>query len=363
MLAGGGTGGHVFPGLALAEELRSAEPGIEVVFVGARGGMEEALVSRAGWPIETVASVKPGGLTGLLRLAVVGPLALAASLRLIRRFRPDVVVALGGYAACAPALAAALAGVPLVVLEQNAIPGRVSRLLARFAREVHATYPESVRFFARPELVRVSGNPVRPALLAAAARPGKMRSPGGPVRLLCMGGSQGARRLNSLCLEAVSLLGGRARGRAVECVLLAGPGNMAEAERGAAAAGGRVKVVAFDDDMAARYAWADLVIARAGATGLAELAAFGLPAILVPFPFAADNHQEANARCFERAGAAVVLTENGLEGARLADEVAGLIDGDGVLANMAGRMKGMGRPEAGRSVAARLLALAGGPAG
>ncbi len=359
VLAGGGTGGHVFPGLALAEELKLQNPGVEVMFVGAPGGIEERLVPEAGWRLELVESVKVRGKLGYLRLPFALLKAMRAASRLFKAFKPHAVVALGGYAALAPALAARWRSIPVAVLEQNAIPGRVSRFLSRFAVEVHATYQESVAHFPRPGKVAVSGNPVRRSIMEAAARRAE-RGTAEKVSLLVAGGSQGARRLNGLFMEAVAKLAPQAGG--LKVVHLTGVAHHEAAVRAAGDLPLEVELVAFEKDMAARYAAADVILSRAGATGLAEIAVCGLAAVLVPFPFAKDNHQEANARAFERAGAARVLLEGELSGERLAEELRGLIEDAEARAEMAARMSALGRPAAGALIAARILALAGGRA-
>jgi UDP-N-acetylglucosamine--N-acetylmuramyl-(pentapeptide) pyrophosphoryl-undecaprenol N-acetylglucosamine transferase len=360
-LAGGGTGGHVFPGLAVAEEIRAQDDRSEILFVGAPGGIEEKLVPAAGGNLEVVPSVKVRGPLDYLKLPLVMFKAVRAARRLQDRFRPDVVVAMGGYACCAPALAAWRRGLPVVVLEQNAIPGRVVRFVSRFAVEVHATYEESVSRLPRPTRVRVTGNPVRRAVLDAAEnRPA--RAPGEPLGLLVAGGSQGAKRLNELFAEAardLEPLAGKLR-----VVHLAGRAHYEATARAVRDLSLAVEVVDFEEDMASRYARADLVLSRAGAGGLAEMAVFGVPAILVPYPHAKDNHQEANARSFERSGAARVLLEPELDGPKLAVALRGLLEDDEGRAAMAVKMKARGRPRAGEEVAKSVLELArkGGPA-
>jgi UDP-N-acetylglucosamine--N-acetylmuramyl-(pentapeptide) pyrophosphoryl-undecaprenol N-acetylglucosamine transferase len=362
LLAGGGTGGHVFPGLALAEEIGRLDAGAEVLFVGSPGGLEERAVPEDGRRLELVRSVKLGGALGLLRLpwAMLG--AVRQALRVLDAFRPGVVAALGGYASCAPALAARRRRIPVVVLEQNAIPGRVSRFLSRFAVEVHATYGESVTAFPARARVLVTGNPVRASVLAAARR--RAERGGGPadgvLHLLVAGGSQGARRLNQIFLEAARELADL-RGR-LRVTHLTGTAHHAEAAEAARGLELPVELVPFQKDMASLYAGADLVLSRAGATGLAEISVCGLPVVLVPYPYAKDNHQEANARSFLECGAALLLAEKELTGPRLAAVLRELLEDGGRREAMAARMKERGRPEAGARIAARLLELAGGRA-
>jgi UDP-N-acetylglucosamine--N-acetylmuramyl-(pentapeptide) pyrophosphoryl-undecaprenol N-acetylglucosamine transferase len=360
MLAGGGTGGHVFPGLALAEELRRVRPDIEVLFVGARGGIEESLVPEAGHRLELVRSVKVSGPLGYLRLPLALLAAIGAAGRLIDGFRPGALVALGGHAALAPALAARRRKLPVVVLEQNAIPGRVSRFLARGSREIHATYAESLERFALPTRVRVTGNPVRRSVLEAAVTRRK-RIAGEKLNLLVAGGSQGARRLNEVFAEAAGCLTDLA-GR-LRVVQLAGGRHCRRAAEAAANCALEIEVLAFEKDMASRYAACDLAVSRAGATGLAELAVCGIPALLVPYPHAKDHHQEANARCFGEAGGALVFDERRLSGPDLAAAVRDLVTDEDRRQRMAERMRAEGRPRAGEVIAHRVVQIAAGEQG
>ncbi len=359
LLAGGGTGGHIFPALALAEELAAAEPGCELLMVGAAGGLEERLVPEAGLRLELLPSVKTRGALGLVKLPFALLNAFRRADRLVRTFKPDAVVTLGGYASLAPGLAARRRRLPLVVLEQNAIPGRVSRFLSRFAAEVHVEFPESAGLFEGSERVAATGNPVRRSILdAAGRRAARPVRPGEPVSLLVIGGSLGALRLNELFAEAGPHLSGMAE--RLRVVHLAGTDKFQEAAERAAASPVRTRVLAFERDMGRLYEEADLALSRAGATALAEIAACGIPAVLVPFPFAKDDHQEANARCFERAGAAKVVLEKGLTGRALAAELGALLGSPAKLAGMGARMKSLGRPEAGRTIARRVLEIAAG---
>jgi UDP-N-acetylglucosamine--N-acetylmuramyl-(pentapeptide) pyrophosphoryl-undecaprenol N-acetylglucosamine transferase len=356
LLAGGGTGGHVFPGLAVAEELDLLPGANEVLFVGSPGGIEERLVPEAGRSVRLITSVKVRGLAGYIRLPLAMARALRAAGRVLDEFKPDVVVALGGYASLAPALAGRWRKLPLVVLEQNAIPGRVSRLLARFAAEVHATYPESVGMFAGGARVVVSGNPVRRAVIEAGARRAE-RTGEGKLGLLVTGGSQGAKRLNQIFIEAAGRLGHLAD--RLRVVHLTGRANYPEVCGLAQGLPLEVEVIAFEKDMAARYAESDMVLSRAGATGLAEMSACGLPALLVPFPQAKDNHQEANARAYEACGGAEVLLEGELTAERLASSIEELVEDGAKRAQMSASMRAGSRPQAGAEIARNIVALAG----
>lgn len=359
LLAGGGTGGHIFPGLALAEELLSAEPGCELLFAGAAGGLEQQLIPEAGRKLELLPSVKARGKLGTVLLPISMARAVWAAGGLLKRFKPDVVVALGGYAALAPGIAAWRRGVPLVVLEQNAIPGRVNRFLSRFAAEVHAEFPESVGLFANSERVAATGNPVRRAILDVAARRENRAGRSDNKRmLLVIGGSLGARRLNEIVAEAGPLLADQAA--TLRIVHVTGMDKFTDIAARAEQSPVATQVLAFEKDMARLYAEADLIVSRAGATALAEIAALGIPAALVPYPFAKDNHQEANARCFERAGAARVFLEQQLTGPKLAEELRALLAARQKLAEMGARMKSLGRPGAGATIARRVIEISAG---
>ncbi len=340
LIAGGGTGGHLFPGIAVAQELRRRDAAARILFVGTRRGIEVRAVPKAGFELALlpVAALRGGGLAGLLLGLARLPWALWRALRLVRAFRPQIAVSVGGYAAGPAVLASRLLGVPTVVMEQNALPGWTNRVLARLARRVLAGLPVAGL---PPAKVKVLGNPVRHELLAVGERP---YAPHRPARLLVFGGSQGARALNQVMTQVVPRL--RLGGVAVEVVHQTGEAELATVRDAYRAAGVQVDVRPFIDDMATAYADADLVLCRSGAMTLAELGVCGRPAILVPFPFAVDDHQTANARIFADAGAAVLLPQQELEPVRLTTLLGELLADPARLATMAAAAKGLGRPRA-----------------
>ncbi|MBK9181221.1 MAG: undecaprenyldiphospho-muramoylpentapeptide beta-N-acetylglucosaminyltransferase [Acidimicrobiales bacterium] len=361
VLAGGGTAGHVLPGLAIARALSARGRG-PLHLVGSRRGVEVGLVPEAGYAL----TVLPGRgiqrrLTVANASAVAGLLAAAVqALVLIRRLRPAVVVSLGGYASVPCALAAVFWRVPIVVAEQNAVPGAANRLVARFARVSAVSFPGT----ALPRAV-VTGNPVRAEVLAvdrSAQRADARRWLGLPddrVVVLAFGGSLGAGRIN----EAVVALCGRWLGRHDVAVRhVTGARNWPPAgPRPDPPPGGLVyQAVPYEDDMARAYAAADLVVARAGATTVAELAVVGMPAVLVPLPGAPGDHQTANARWLERAGAAVVVPDDACSGARLAEELEAVLARPGHLAAMAASAGAVARPDAAERVADLVEAAARG---
>jgi UDP-N-acetylglucosamine--N-acetylmuramyl-(pentapeptide) pyrophosphoryl-undecaprenol N-acetylglucosamine transferase len=314
LVAGGGTGGHVFPGIALAEEIVGRHPENDVVFVGTAHGMEATKVPEVGFPIELVAvrGLKGKGPLDLLAGLLLLPAAFLRCLRILRRWRPDVVVGVGGYASGPVVVAAWCLRIPTAVQEQNALPGLTNRLLGRIARRVFIAFEPARAHFPAGRAV-LAGNPVREEALGAGGEVGR----GAGLRLLVLGGSQGARGVNRLVTGALPALA--AAGLAVSFVHQSG-----EAERDAVAAAYRgaeigAEVAAFFDAMGERYCAADLVVARAGAGTIAEIAANGRPAILIPFPHAAGDHQSVNARWLAERGGAVVIEERG---ANAVDELA-----------------------------------------
>lgn len=343
VVAGGGTGGHLFPGLAAAEVL--AARGWRVVWVGTAAGIEAQVVPRIPYPLHLVPGRQVRG--GGVRRALAGVVVLAGGVRqaraLLRRVRPCLVLGVGGYASVAVVTAAWLGRIPTVLLEQNAVPGAANRLLGRLAGRVCVGFAAAARCFPAGRALW-TGNPVRRAILAAAARPPRER-----LGLLVFGGSQGAHRLNEAAVEAVRLLGPLAT--AIDVVHQTGAADRDAVATGYAAAGVRARVEAFIEDMAGAYAGADLVVARAGAMSCAELTAVGLPAILVPYPFAADDHQRANARVLVEAGAAEMLLDRDLDARRLAAALDRLLRDAALRSRMAVAARALGSPDAAARVA------------
>ncbi len=300
LIMAGGTGGHVFPALAVAELLRERE--CRVVWVGTRRGLEARIVPAKGFAIEwlSVSGLRGKGLLTWLLAPVQLAIALAQAFSIVRRQKPAVVLGVGGFATGPGGVAAWLLGRPLVIHEQNAIAGLTNRWLARIARLVLEGFPGSFPPGVRTHCI---GNPVRREIAALPAPESRFAVRSGVMRLLIIGGSLGARRLNSSVPRAIALL--QRQGHRFEVWHQAGERGIEEARAEYSLAGVSGRVEAFIDDMAGAYGWADLVICRAGALTVAELAAAGVGALLVPFPFAVDDHQTHNARFLTEAGAAV----------------------------------------------------------
>jgi UDP-N-acetylglucosamine--N-acetylmuramyl-(pentapeptide) pyrophosphoryl-undecaprenol N-acetylglucosamine transferase len=315
VLAGGGTGGHIFPALALAEAIRKREPEAHVRFVGTARGLETRYVPTAGYALDLVPSAAVTGrgvVRGLLGLLVLARGTLRAR-RLLRDLDADLVIGVGGYASV-PAVAAALTlGIPTALLEPNARPGRSNRLLGRYAKRIFVAFEDAIPFFPSGRAL-LTGRPVR-------AMPRAMgRGNGGKLRLVVTGGSQGARAINRAVCAALPRLASVA---GLEITHQTGAADLEECRAAYEAAGVHAELAAFFDDLPTRLARADLVVARAGST-VSELCQAGVASVLVPYPFAADDHQLANARELERAGACVVVPDAEL-GARFEAELLALL--------------------------------------
>ncbi len=355
VIAGGGTGGHLFPGIALAEGLLGKLPGAQVLFVGADRPVDRAALQGLGFGQEfiPVRAFKGRGLLGRLAAALALPGALLASLGLLRRFRPQLVFGVGGYVAGPVLLAAWLLRIPRALHEQNSIPGLANRLAGRLVQRIFLSLPVDPRYFPADRTV-LTGNPVRQGILAAARRG---RPEHEPV-ILVLGGSQGAHQLNRLLPEAASRLRQRL-GRDFSLVHQTGSRDQAEVTASYQRLGLRAEVKDFFRDMAQVYGSATLAVSRAGATTLTELAVMGLPALLVPYPYAADNHQEKNADTYVAGGGALMEREAELDVTRLSDRLLSLLQEPARLPMMSQAMLALARPDATEALVSECLALMG----
>ena len=344
IVAGGGTGGHLFPGLAVAEAARRRGD-TEVLFAGSPYGIEARVIPNSGFELRLlpIRGVRGRGLRGLTQFVAQAPPALAAAWRLLGEFRADLVVGLGGYASLPLVTAAWLRRVPAVLLEQNAHPGLATRVLARIARAVCTSFPEAASFLPAAK-VRCTGNPVRELRRESGMRDANT------FTLLVFGGSQGAHKINVEAVAAVGWLSARIAG--LEVIHQTGANDFETVARGYEKVGFAAEVHAFIDDMGTAYARADLVVCRSGATTLAELTALGKPAILVPYPFAADDHQRANAESLARRGAAEMILDRDLTADLLAERVLAFAEDRSRLESVARSARELGRPEAAEAVLA-----------
>jgi UDP-N-acetylglucosamine--N-acetylmuramyl-(pentapeptide) pyrophosphoryl-undecaprenol N-acetylglucosamine transferase len=351
LVAGGGTGGHLFPGLALGEEVKTRHPRNDVLFVGSARGIEAREVPKAGYPLELidVAPLKRMGIGGFLRGLFRIPLALWQSKRILRKFDPDVVVGVGGFSSGPVVLAAWMLGIPTAVQEQNALPGFTNKFLGRLVNAVFIAFEEARKSFPAGR-THLLGNPIRRAFLDNYLH---TKAPEERLSLFVTGGSQGAHVLNLRVAEAMEILAPQI-GHKLRLLHQTGVKDQPEiAARYAKLRpfGLEAEAVAFIDTMPRAYAGADLLICRAGATTIAELTVCKKPAILVPFPFAADDHQTVNARAMVDAGAALLLPEKDLTGQMLAGELRALEADRSRLSKMSRASGVLGRPEAAREIA------------
>ncbi|MDB4953259.1 MAG: UDP-N-acetylglucosamine--N-acetylmuramyl-(pentapeptide) pyrophosphoryl-undecaprenol [Myxococcales bacterium] len=346
MIAGGGTGGHLFPGVAIAEELRARAPDAAIRFVGTKRGIEARVLPDLGWDLDLieVSGLKTVGALGALRGMARLPRAYWQARRVVKQFAPDAVIGVGGYASGPVVLAARLRGIPTAICEQNSIPGLTNKILGRLVRSVFLSFDMSRKFF-KPSKIVMTGNPVRRELVQKllAASPAQTDR----VHVLVCGGSQGAVAVNDLASTALIAL---AKQHALAITHQTGDRDLEPITARYRDAGVTASCHAFIKDMATAYRAADLIIGRAGATTVAELAIAGKPAILIPYPSAADNHQELNAREMADKGAALMFRQAELTAEKLADALRPLLTDTTRRTEMGATMKSLAKPGAAAAV-------------
>jgi len=362
IISGGGTGGHIYPALAIANRLARTVPKVQIMYVGTAGGLESDIVPREGIPF---CAIRAGGLERSFSWRNLVSLwasiqGFAASFRIIRNFRPEIVIGTGGFVSGPVLLAARLQGIPTLIQEQNALPGITNRVLSRFVNKIALGFSAAAAGF--PPAVQhklvVTGNPVREEIIAANREDGRREFglSSDKLTVLVAGGSRGARSINAAMLEVHKRFAGHPKVQILHATGTAGYDNYCHelAKAGIDIENSRnIIVKPYFYNMPAALAAADIVVFRAGAIGLAEIAVRGLPSILVPYPFAAENHQEVNARVMERAGAAIVILDKDLNGKSLARTLETLLNDPDRLAEMAAASRRLGVPDA----ASRLASL------
>ena len=346
VIAGGGTGGHLFPGVALAAEFEKLMTDCKVVFIGAQRGLESRVVPALGYELVTL---PVGGVVGFgFFSGVIRSLGLvAASVKafwILGRIRPDLVIGVGGYASVPAILAAAVRGLPRCILEQNVYPGKANQVLSRFVQRIYQGFASRTEVFPM-EKTRVTGNPIRPGTLP----PEELQRPQGRKSLLVIGGSQGARQINELVITVV----GRLKELFPDLTIVhqTGPAHEEMVRQAYDRSGVEAKVVPFISDMADAYGKADLCLSRAGAMSVSELTASGLPAVLIPYPDAAGGHQGQNGRWMEERGAAVVISPDEVTPDLLFEQIQKLLSEPGLLAEMAEASRRAGIRNAGEVIA------------
>lgn len=348
IIAGGGTGGHLFPGIAIAEEFKERNKKNEVLFVGTEKGIEARMLPKLGWSLRLIPAEGIKGKGTLSKVRAVYKLVpgFFESIRTIKEFKPETVIGVGGYASAPMLLAARYSGIKTAIHEQNALPGLTNRTLGKIVDRVFVTFPDSSSYFSSGKVL-VSGNPLRKEIVeglgrsAGGSRHAKKRT------VLIFGGSAGAHRINMAALEMIRLMNEPDRWNIIHQT---GEKDYKEVKEGYIEADWTADVRPFIYDMVSAYKEADLVICRAGATTVSELAAAGKPAILIPYPYAADDHQRVNAGSLVNAGGAVMLLEKELSGERLASEVDRLLGDRERLIKMGELARKMARLDAAKVV-------------
>jgi UDP-N-acetylglucosamine--N-acetylmuramyl-(pentapeptide) pyrophosphoryl-undecaprenol N-acetylglucosamine transferase len=355
IIAGGGTGGHVIPALAIAQQLKK-QLDAELLFIGTARGIETRLVPQAGFPLELiqVGALKNVSLMTRAKTMFDLPRAIAASSRMLSDFDPEVVIGVGGYASGPAMVAAIRRRLPTLAFEPNVVPGFANRMIARWVSAAAVHFEETCQYFPH---CRVTGVPVRAAFFDI---PMKTE---GPPTLLVFGGSQGARAINQAMTTTESLAGLRAKIPGIHIIHQTGQRDYDRVLAAYQQSGISGEVHKFIDDMPGTFGRADLLVCRSGASTVGEITAAGKPAIFVPFPAAADDHQNVNARALERAGAAVVVEESNLGAAYLVDTIAALIGDAGRLQSMSTAAKSLAHPKAVEEIAEMVVRLAGGDGG
>jgi len=349
ILAGGGTGGHVIPALAIANELKKSY-GAEVLFIGTARGIENRLVPAAGFPLQLVrvGALKNVSLLTRAKTAFDLPRAIWDAGRMLNQFAPEVVIGVGGYASGPAMLAAVMKHIPTLAFEPNVVPGFANRVVARVVSAAAVHFEETARYFRHGE---ITGVPVRQEFFEIAPKRG------GTPTLLVFGGSQGAHAINEAMMRCLPVLQREAPG--IRVIHQTGERDYNDALAAYQSLGESAEVFKFIDDMPAAFARADLVVCRSGASTVAEIAAAGKPAVFVPFPRAADDHQRVNAEALAHHGAAVVVEESKLEGVWLAETIATLLQDSSRLKRMSQAARELAHPNAARDIAAMAARVAG----
>lgn len=365
IVAGGGTGGHIYPAITLINTIKNLVSSCEILYVGTREGLEADLIPKEGLPFSTIEVRGFARSLSLQNLVTIVKTfgSVWESRKIIREFRPNLVIGTGGYV-CGPVLlAASLMGIPTMIQEQNVIPGITNKILAKFVDKIAVGYADADKYFKNSEKVVFTGNPIRAEVMTATREQGLRELGLDPCKrtILISGGSRGARSINHAMLHVHQYF---AKNQDIQLLHVTGKneyngivGNLMQMGIDIGTTG-NISIKPYLYDMPKALAVADLAIFRAGAIGLAEITALGIPAILIPYPHAAENHQEFNARVMERQGAAVVIRDCELDGTKLLESIIELIYDTGKLTMMANASKQLGRPEAAETIAHMAIKLA-----
>ncbi|HJV34774.1 undecaprenyldiphospho-muramoylpentapeptide beta-N-acetylglucosaminyltransferase [Geomonas sp.] len=352
IVAGGGTGGHLFPGIAVAEEFLARAPENEVLFVGTSRGIEARLLPKLGYRLELVSSSGMKGLGTARKLMSAGKLlyGYAQSRKILKEFKPDLVLGVGGYASAPLVLAARGMGIKTFIHEQNAIPGITNKFLGRLVEGIFISMPESAELFPENSTL-MTGNPIRKEILWSFHE--RIPTVGDGFSLLVFGGSAGAHRINTAMIEALPFL--ESVKDRLRITHQTGEKDIQEVREGYQQHGFQAKVTAFIDDMSAAYGASDLVVCRAGATTIAEVTACGKACIFIPFPYAADDHQRKNAESLLHREAGLMIVEEDLTGEKLAAEILGLMQDPDRLARVEKNARSLAQLDAAQAIVAAMM--------
>jgi UDP-N-acetylglucosamine--N-acetylmuramyl-(pentapeptide) pyrophosphoryl-undecaprenol N-acetylglucosamine transferase len=347
VITGGGTGGHFYPALAVAQEIKRRNPDVDILFIGSSRGIEAKAAPDAGFPVKFIRSAGfAGNPKKLINFCIQNPVGLMQALSILKKTKPELVIGSGGFVSFPVLSAARILRIPFVILEQNVLPGKVNRLMAKWAKKVLASFEASKRYLPESGTI-ITGNPIRREIVEQTREKGreKLNLSGETFTLVITGASQGARSINSAVLKSLP----RWKKQGWQVLHLVGRNNYEEMKKATESYVNDFKeeyrCIDYTEDMASVYASADLVVARAGASTLAEITARGLPAVLIPYPYAADNHQEKNARWVEETGGAKVILDSVVE-EELCDVVVELAANKTKLYEMSKSSRTLGRPEA-----------------
>ena len=361
IVSGGGTGGHIYPAITIANHLKELRPDAEIIFVGTRDGLESDIVPRYGYPIEFI---EVAGFQRKFSLDTIKSFfkllsGLMDAMKLIRKIKPELVVGTGGYV-CGPILLlAAVQGIPTCIQEQNAMPGITNKILAHFVKKVFLGYEKAASYFGGSSEKIFTGNPIRKEILEASRETAIEKFKLDPMKktILVSGGSRGARSINDAMVLVEKELAIRTDVQLIHITGETGYEKFTEQVEKKVLMSDNIKVFPYMHDMPLAMAAADLAVFRSGAIGLAELTARGIPSILVPYPYATANHQEHNARAVEAAGAAVCIRDRELTGEVLLEKIEGLLADESRLQKMKDAAKALGKPNAAKDIAHKVLAL------
>jgi len=358
VISGGGTGGHIYPAIAIAREILKMEQEAEMLFIGGKGQRESRIIPEFGFnfvPIQ-VAGFPRRLSTRWFKVALKVPMGFIKSLMVLKNFSPRIVIGTGGYV-CGPVLlGASLLHIPILIQEQNAMPGVTNRIMGRWADEIHVPFPTAARFFA-PGKTRITANPVRPEIASASGGRERLGLKEDKMTIALIGGSQGASSINAAAVEALKYLSDFSSD--LQIIHQTGNSDFSDVKKAYDESPFENLVQPYFETMEDVYSATDLIVCRAGAMTLAEVTACGLPAVLIPYPFATGDHQTFNAQVLEKNGAAVMIRNGELTGERLASVLASLIQDKERLLDMAKKSRSLGKPGSAREIAQAVLSIVG----